>query len=78
MTDINPDTRLSRRAIAEALTQAGYPIAPATLATLATRGGGPSYTLFNGRALYRLGDALEWAQERTSAPRTTASEGRAA
>lgn len=74
----NPDARLSRRDIASALTRAGYPISAATLASMATRGGGPVYTLFNGRALYRTGDALAWAESRTSAPRTTACEGRAA
>ena len=79
MTDtIDPDTRLSRRDTAEALTAAGYPISAATLASMATRGGGPEYVLFNGRVLYRLGDALAWAQARTSAPRATAAEGRAA
>ena len=79
MTDnIDPDTRLSRRDTAKALTAAGYPISAATLASMATRGGGPEYVLFNGRVLYRLGDALAWAQARTSAPRATAAEGRAA
>lgn len=73
-----PETRLSRRDTAEALTAAGFPISPATLATLACRGGGPEYVVFNGRVLYRLADALDWAQSRTSAPRKTASEGRQA
>ena len=73
-----PDTRLSRRDVAAALTAAGYPISAATLATMATRGGGPEYVLFNGRVLYRFGDALAWAQARTTAPRATASEGRRA
>lgn len=73
-----PNTRLSRRDIASALTRAGYPISAATLASMATRGGGPAYTLFNGRALYRLGDVLAWAEGRTSTPRTTACEGRPA
>jgi hypothetical protein len=77
-TTFDPEVRLSRRKTAEALTAAGFPIASATLATMATRGGGPAYTLFNGRALYRWSDALAWAEERTSAPRTTASEGRVA
>jgi hypothetical protein len=79
MTDRpNPDTRLSRRDTAAALTASGYPISAATLSTLASRGGGPEYTLFNGRALYRLGDALAWAEARMSAPRRTAAEGRQA
>ena len=73
-----PDARLSRRDTAEALTAAGYPISAATLASMATRGGGPEYVLFNGRVLYRFGTALAWAQARTTAPRATAAEGRAA
>jgi hypothetical protein len=55
------DTLLTREATAAALTAAGYPIAAKTLATKATRGGGPPYGLFAGRALYRWGAALAWA-----------------
>lgn len=55
------DTLLTRDATAAALTAAGYPIAAKTLATKATRGGGPPYGLFAGRALYRWGAALAWA-----------------
>jgi hypothetical protein len=58
--------RLSRREIAELLTNAGYPIAPATLATMATRGGGPSYVRFNGRALYDIDETLKWAESRAT------------
>ena len=46
-----------------------------TLATKATRGGGPPYQKFGSRALYRWGDALLWAKERLSAPRCSTSEG---
>ena len=59
------DTLLTRTRIAEALTSAGYPTSPATLATKVTRGGGPPYRMYGPRALYRWGDALEWAQIRT-------------
>jgi hypothetical protein len=75
-TILAPDALLSRRAVAQALTAAGYPIAATTLATLATRGGGPVYVIFNGRALYRFPDALAWAQGRMSAPHATAAERR--
>jgi hypothetical protein len=61
--------RLSRRDTAAALTAQGYPISPATLATLATRGGGPAYVLFNGHARYDLADAMAWAQSRVERPR---------
>ena len=68
------DVLLTRQRVAEALTAAGYPISHRTLATKATRGGGPPYSLFSGRALYRWGDALEWAESLTTAPRRSTSE----
>lgn len=74
---LSPATRLSRDEAAKALTEAGFPIKKSTLATLASRGGGPLYTVFNGRVFYEWGDALSWAQGRTSPPMATASEGRA-
>lgn len=70
----NPEARLTRERTAEALTAAGYPVATKTLATKATRGGGPPYSLFSGRALYRWGDALDWARSMTTPPRRNTSE----
>jgi hypothetical protein len=63
---IHPDALLTRAATAAALTDAGYPVAPATLETKATRGGGPPFRKFGQRVLYRWGDALEWAQSKLS------------
>lgn len=60
----DPQQLLTREATAAALTAAGYPIAAKTLAGLATRGGGPPYGLFAGRALYRWSAALDWASGR--------------
>ena len=68
------DTLLTRTRTAAALTSVGYPTSPATLATKVTRGGGPPYRMYGPRALYRWGDALEWAQNRMSAPRCNSSE----
>ncbi len=70
----NPDTLLTREATAAALTAAGYPVAPKTLATKATRGGGPPYSLFSSRALYRWADALDWARASTTPPQRSTSE----
>jgi hypothetical protein len=70
----DPNALLLRVRTAQALTAAGYPITPKTLATKATRGGGPPYRLFGKRALYRWGDAVAWAQDRLSAPRSNTSE----
>jgi hypothetical protein len=76
MADIpsNPDALLTRERTAQALTTAGYPVATKTLSTKATRGGGPPYSLFSGRALYRWGDALDWARSLTTPPRRSTSE----
>jgi hypothetical protein len=70
----NPNELLSRDQTAKALTEAGYQTKAKTLATKATRGGGPPYRLFGSRALYRWGDALEWAESRLSALRGSTSE----
>jgi len=70
----NPDALLTRERTAEALTAAGYPVKSKTLATKVTRGGGPPYRLFSGRALYRWGDALDWARSLTTPPRCSTSE----
>jgi hypothetical protein len=70
----DPDALLLRDRTAEELTKAGYKTATATLATMASRGGGPPYRRFGRRAVYRWGDALAWAQSRLSPPRRTTSE----
>jgi hypothetical protein len=69
----NPDALLRRVQTAEALTAAGYPTAAATLATMATRGGGPPYQLYGRIPVYRWGSSLAWAEGRLSKPvRSTA------
>ena len=75
MVPEDPDALLTRLKTADALTEVGFPIKEATLATKATRGGGPPYRRFGSRALYRWGDALLWAKGRLSSPRWSTSEG---
>jgi hypothetical protein len=75
---IDEDALLGRADVAKALTEAGFPVSPATLATKATRGGGPRYRLFGRRPLYRWGDALEWARGRLSEPVSNTSEAKVA
>jgi hypothetical protein len=70
----DPDALLTRPQTAAALTEAGYPTAAATLASMATRGGGPPYQRYGPRVLYRWGSALQWAQSRLSAPVHSTSE----
>jgi hypothetical protein len=70
----DPDALLTREHTAGALANAGYPIKPKTLATKASRGGGPPYRRFGSRALYRWGDALDWAKARLTPLITSTSE----
>jgi len=72
----NADALLPRTPTAQALTLKGYPVAPTTLATMATRGGGPPFRLFGRKPLYRWGDVLAWAEARLSPPRSSTSESR--
>ena len=74
LTPDDPNTLLTRKATAEALNAAGYPVRPATLATKASRGGGPPFRRFGRIPLYRWGDTLDWAQSRLSAPMRSTSE----
>ena len=61
-----PTTLLLRRAdCARILTSAGFPISPKTLATMASRGGGPPYHKFGRAVLYRWSEALAWAEVQT-------------
>jgi hypothetical protein len=68
------DALLTRADTGAALRAAGYPVADSTLATKATRGGGPPYHRFGNKPLYRWGDALAWAQSRLSAAARSTSE----
>lgn len=69
---------LGRGAAADFLAERGFPCTPATLATLASRGGGPPFTKFGPRALYRPRDLIAWAQGKLSSPRRSTSEADAA
>jgi hypothetical protein len=79
MTNYNASDLLTRRQLAEGLTALGFKISATTLASIVTRrDDGPEYQLFNGRALYEWGPALEWARSRLSPPRRSTSQADAA
>ncbi|MCB8877603.1 DNA-binding protein [Acidisoma silvae] len=69
----NPDARLTRDEAAKFLTDLGFQTKPATLATIATRGGGPTFQHFGKRPLYRREDLLAWAHSKLSAPKHNTS-----
>lgn len=60
---------LTRKDAAMILTASGFPMSEATLATMATRGGGPPYHLFGKYALYSRDLLMDWARSRMI-PRT--------
>jgi hypothetical protein len=68
------ECRLDRRQAAAFLTERGYRTAPATLAKLASIGGGPVFESFGRKPLYREADLLDWAQSRTTGPRKSTSD----
>jgi hypothetical protein len=70
----NPEMLLRREDAARKLTEAGFPISKATLATLATRGGGPRFARFGRRPLYKYEDLIAWAEGRLSSPMGSTSE----
>ena len=66
--------KLRRKEFAAALTNEGYKIAPATLSTLASRGGGPPFRKFGRYPIYDFEEGLDWARNRCSPPVTSTSE----
>ena len=74
-TMVEPINRLlTRTEAAQFLQQRGFPIAARTLATLVSRGGGPTYLRFGQRALYRVEDLAAWAEARLAPPRRSTAE----
>jgi hypothetical protein len=72
------ERRLSRREAAEFLTARGYRVAVATLAKLASVGGGPIFESFGRKPLYKESELLAWVQSRSSGPRRSTSDKAAA
>ena len=64
MANFSPDAMFTRDRGAAALSDLGYPVTKATLATLASCGGGPLYRRFGKRVLYRWSDLVDWAEAR--------------
>jgi len=70
----NTNALLTREQTAVALQAAGFPVKAKTLATKATRGGGPPFRRWGRTPLYQWGSSLAWAQERLSTPRCNSAE----
>ena len=73
----SPAALLSRKELARALSAHGFTITASTLATKATRGGGPKYQQWGRRrVLYAWGDAVAWAEGRLGTVREHTSADR--
>jgi hypothetical protein len=70
----HPDAKLSRKDTSAAFKAAGYRVSESTLATMASRGGGPPFMRFGKYPLYRWGDALAWAEGKLRPPVRSTSE----
>ena len=64
---------LTRTETADFLTEKGYPTPKGTLQKLASTGGGPPYSIYGNKALYRPPEALAWARSRLSGPKFSTS-----
>jgi hypothetical protein len=65
LDNIDDDSWLTRREASIALKELeGLDVSPATLASLATRGGGPRYRVFMNVAKSQWRDLRQWAQSR--------------
>jgi len=71
LPEIDRDRLLRRAATAEALQALGFPVAAKSLATRATRGGGPPFKRFGRIPLYRWGDCIDWANAALTLPHST-------
>ncbi len=70
----DPETLLRREPAAAALTEIGFKTSAKTLATLATRGGGPRYRKFGRYPVYCWRDLVTWAQSRLGPVVTSTSQ----
>jgi hypothetical protein len=76
LDSIPAETFLTRLKVAQAQNACGVPCSPKTLASDASRGGGPPYHRFGRIVLYRWGDVVHWAVAKLGAPAATSSEHR--
>ena len=73
---LSRDTILTRRQLAEKSKEANVPVAESSLASMASRGTGPTFTKYGNRSLYRWGGYIDWVVGKSTAARST-SEHRA-
>jgi hypothetical protein len=67
-SDLPDDSLLTRKQVALALTEVGFPISVSTLASKACELSGPPYVKFGSRTLYTWGACKQWAANRVVVP----------
>jgi hypothetical protein len=72
----DPDTLFTRPQLAEAAKRANIPVAESSLASMASRGTGPTFAKYGNRVLYRWQDFVQWVASKSTVARST-SEHRA-
>lgn len=77
LDSVDPKTFLTRFQVSEALEACGIPLSYDTLATKATREGGPPFRIFGKSAVYQWCDVVAWVLETMGEPARTTSEHRA-
>jgi hypothetical protein len=77
LESVDPRAFLTRFQVAEALEACGIPLSYDTLATKATRGGGPPFRIFGKSAVYQWADVIAWVIETMGEPARTTAEHRA-
>jgi hypothetical protein len=77
LDSVDPRTFLTRYQVADTLEACGIPLSYDTLATKATRGGGPPFRIFGKSAVYQWADVVAWVKETIGEPARTTSEHRA-
>jgi hypothetical protein len=66
MPTVNSTQFLTRRLAAAAIRDQGIPGTENTLSYLAHNGRGPTYSIINGRALYRMTDIEMWIRRQAA------------
>lgn len=74
MPDRNIEKFVDRASVSAFLRDQGLPVSKKTLDRMAVNGGGPPFRYFGRKPLYRLSEALAWAESRmTSSVANTSS-----
>jgi hypothetical protein len=76
LSEIPAEARFTRPQAAKVLTACGLPCSPKTLASQATRGGGPEYQRFGKFVSYTGANLAAWARAKLGKPASSASEHR--